>query len=84
MTREEVSALIVSARKLEEQKEEVIEKLIFGLENNLDIFLDDYPYYDDESANNLKEGILCHINYGEGDLSCLLDAIEQALAEHQL
>ena len=84
MTREEISALIVSARKLEEQKEKVIEKLIFGIESNLEIFLDDYPYYDDESANNLKEGILCHINYGEGDLSCLLDTIEQALAEHPL
>ena len=84
MTRKEIAELIVSARKLEEEKAEVVEKLMFGLESNLDIFLDDYPYYGYESASNLKEAILCHINYGEGDLSSLLDDIEQALEEHPI
>ena len=84
MTRKEISELIVFARTLEEEKSKVIEKLMFGLESNLDIFLDDYPYYGYESASNIKEAILCYINYGEGDLSCLLDVIEQALDEHSI
>lgn len=84
MTREEISALIVSARKLEEEKAEVVENLMFGLEANTDVFLEDIPNYRAENADNLKDAIMCHIDYGEYDLSCLLDDIEQALDEHPL
>ena len=84
MERKEISELIVYARELEREKKEIVDKLILSLENNLYIFLDNYPCYIDEHADNLKDAILCYINYGETDLSCLLDTIEQALEEHPL
>lgn len=84
MERKEISALIVYARELEREKTEIVDKLMLSLENNLDIFLDDYPCYIAEHADNLKDTILYYINYGETDLSCLIDTIEQALEEHPL
>ena len=82
MTRESIKFLIVNARKAEERKRKYGGMLIDNLERILGD-LENIPNNSAENASNLKEAILCHIDYGECDLKELLDDIEKALAERR-
>lgn len=81
MDRSEIKKLLVSAKKAEEQKQKHTNELLDYLEETIGVFLDDISNNSADIADNLKESILCHINYGEGDLEELLDDIQNALKE---
>ena len=78
MTRAEIKNLITTASLAEKLKRESINLVIGYLDSRLGD-LQVIPCESIENTNNLMEAILCHIDYGDGDLEDLLDDIEGAL-----
>lgn len=84
MNSREMLELINSARRLEIEKNKQVEKLMDDIENRVDRFLDDIPSFGAENADNLKEAIMCYINYGEYNAVDLVSDIVEAISKYSI